>query len=178
MTMRALIASGTLAVIFWGVAAADQTDRSNLARPPSSNQPTARTGAVSPEGPRESVDAAAIPNVKRRLRVPKGGDLQRALDRAQPGDYIELENGATYEGPFRLEGKQGEGWIVVTSAPSGGLPAAGVRVSPSHAPAMAKLRASSESVIAAEPGAHHYRFVGVEISPTAGTMAQRPRAAR
>ena len=169
MTLRALIASGTLAVIFWGVAAANQTDRSTPARPPSSNQPTALTGAVSPQGPRESVDAAAIPNVKRRLRVPKGGDLQRALDRAQPGDYIELENGATYEGPFRLEGKQGEGWIVVTSAPSGGLPAAGVRVSPSHAPAMAKLRASSGSVITAAAGAHHYRFVGVEISPTAGT---------
>ena len=34
---------------------------------------------------------------------------------------------------------------------------------------MAKLRAASASVVSAEPGAHHYRFVGIELAPTAGT---------
>jgi GT2 family glycosyltransferase len=124
---------------------------------------------VFPEGPRESVDAATIPRTTRRIQVPKGGDLQRALDQAQPGDHIELENGATYQGRYRLRHKQGDGWIVVTSAAAGGLPAPGERVNPSQAPRMAKLRASSGAVITADAGAHHYRFVGVEISPSDGT---------
>jgi cellulose synthase/poly-beta-1,6-N-acetylglucosamine synthase-like glycosyltransferase len=168
MTMRTLILYGTLGLTFFAVAATSRTDPSTLARPPSSGDPTAPV-RVSPEGPRESVDAAAIPNSKRRIQVPRGGDLQAALDRAQPGDQIELENGATYTGPYHLQPKQGDGWIVVTSAAAGGLTAPGERVSPSDASRMAKLTASSGSVITAEEGAHHYRFVGMEISPSAGT---------
>jgi cellulose synthase/poly-beta-1,6-N-acetylglucosamine synthase-like glycosyltransferase len=103
------------------------------------------------------------------VRVPAAGDLQRALDEARPGDQIELQSGATYLGPFRLRRKEGDGWIVVTSSVTRALPAPGQRVNPAHAPMMAKLRSASESVIIAEPGAHHYRFVGVEMAPTAGT---------
>jgi len=35
---------------------------------------------------------------------------------------------------------------------------------------MPKLVASSGSVITTAPGAHHYRFTGIEISPTPGTF--------
>ena len=66
-----------------------------------------------------------IPRAVRRVRVPAGGDLQRALDTARPGDRIELQSGATYTGPFRLRRIEGDGWIVVTSAGARGLPAPG-----------------------------------------------------
>src|SRR6266702_817799 len=52
--------------------------------------------------------------------VAPGGDLQQALDQAQPGDTIQLAAGG--------------------------------------------------SVFATAPGAHHYRFVGLEIAPTPGTF--------
>jgi cellulose synthase/poly-beta-1,6-N-acetylglucosamine synthase-like glycosyltransferase len=165
MTTRALITYGIAPLAFLAVAATSQTDPSHPERP--GLYQTALPIAVSPEAPRESVDAT-IPQTTRRVQVPKGADLQRALDQAQPGDLLELESGATYQGPFRLHPKQGSGWIVVASA-ARGLPAPGERVNPTHAPRMARLRASAGSVITANPGAHHYRFVGLDIAPSEGT---------
>ncbi|HET9359774.1 MAG TPA: glycosyltransferase family 2 protein [Vicinamibacterales bacterium] len=169
MTARTFVACGVAPVILLAMVAAT---RPEAVRPAGSPGPADSRGALQgalPEGPRESVDADTIPEPKRRIQVSASGDLQRALDQAQPGDQIELENGATYQGPFRLRDKQGDGWIVVTSADPRGLPAPGERVSPSHAPRMAKLRASHGAVIAADAGAHHYRFIGLEIAPSAGT---------
>jgi hypothetical protein len=40
--------------------------------------------------------------------VPGGGNLQQALDAANPGDTILLEAGATYTGNFLLRAKQGD----------------------------------------------------------------------
>ena len=45
--------------------------------------------------------------------VPAGGDLQAALNAAQPGDVITLAPGATYTGNFRLPVKNGDAYIVV-----------------------------------------------------------------
>ncbi len=119
-----------------------------------------------PELPRESVDTREVPSTRRPIRVPEGGDLQRALNEAEPGDQIVLDSGATYHGPFRLREKPGEGWVVVTSTAHERLPPAGGRVNPSHSELMPKLRASSAAVVTAEPGAHHYRFVGIDIAPS------------
>ena len=119
-----------------------------------------------PHAPLEIVDTGSIPAAVRHVRVPEGGSLQHALDAARPGDWIELQSGATYTGPFRLRRFDGDGWVVVTSsAPN--LPAPGTRVSPGHAALMAKLRASSDAVIVTDPGAHHYRLVGLDIAPRA-----------
>ena len=41
------------------------------------------------------------------IQVTRGGDLQRALEQARPGDTIILEAGAVYEGPFTLPVKNG-----------------------------------------------------------------------
>src|SRR6185295_17777994 len=49
------------------------------------------------------------------LRVPAGGDLQGALDRARPGDTIFLAAGATYTGTFNLPNKPGSEFIVIRS---------------------------------------------------------------
>jgi hypothetical protein len=128
-------------------------------------------GGALPERPRLSVDTTYVPPPGRTLTVPKGGDLQEALDRAQPGDAILLEAGATFRGPFTLPSKDGTGWIVVrTSAPDDRLPPPGTRVDPSYASVMPTLEAGSGSVIATAPGAHHYRFVGIEIRPVEGAF--------
>src|SRR5207248_10551302 len=63
------------------------------------------------------------------LTVAAGGDVQAALDRAQPGDTVLLEAGATFVGRFTLPVKQGSAYITVrSSAPDSSLPGDGVRM--------------------------------------------------
>ena len=122
--------------------------------------------AAPPERPRLTVDTRAASPVGRVVSVPAGGNVQAALDGARPGDVITLEAGATFGGPFTLPRKQGDGWITIrTSAPDDRLPPPDVRIDPSYAGVMPKLEAGRGSVIVAAPGAHHYRFVGIEIRP-------------
>jgi hypothetical protein len=106
------------------------------------------------------------------IRVAAGGDLQAALERARPGDTVMLAAGATYRGAFRLPKKAGASFVTVrTSASDAQLPAAGERLDPRrHAALLPKLvgGVSGEPVVRAEPGTHHYRFVGIEFGPTVG----------
>ena len=81
-----------------------------------------------------AVDAATI-------YVATGGSLQQALNAAQPGDTILLQEGAEFVGNFVLPVKSGVDWITVrSSAPDSVLPAAGVRIRPADAPLLARLR--------------------------------------
>jgi hypothetical protein len=124
-----------------------------------------------PERPRRRVERADSRRSGRTIAVAAGGNLQRAFDEANAGDTIALDPGATYEGPFRLPQKDGSEWIVVTANWSrASLPSAGQRISPSSAARMPKLVASSGSVVVANSAAHHYRFVGIEISPARGVF--------
>lgn len=123
------------------------------------------------ERPRSFVDTA-FPVLKgRTIHVPRDGDLQKALNEAKSGDLITLEPRATYRGPFRLPSKAGSDWIVIsTASPKSALPSEGRRVDPSYGAAMPKLVASSGAVVEADRGAHHYRFVGLEIAPDSGAF--------
>jgi len=121
-----------------------------------------------PLPPRASVEIPQLKTGGQTIRVPAGGDLQKALDEAKAGDRIELQPRATYEGPFRLKAKEGNEWIVITS--SAELPKPGRHVQPSHASLMPKLTSTGEFVVATDPGAHHYRFVGIEFAPKAGSF--------
>src|SRR5262252_924017 len=130
---------------------------------------SATISASAPERPRRFFDTAAVTLPGRTIAVGAGEDFQAALNNAQPGDTIALEAGAVFTGPFHLPRKNGNGWILVrTTAPDGRLPMPGTRVDPADASAMPKLIAASDSVLTAAEGAHHYRFVGVEITPSAG----------
>jgi glycosyltransferase involved in cell wall biosynthesis len=101
--------------------------------------------------------------------VRAGGDLQAALEAAQPGDEVVVEAGATFAGPFRLPAKDGSDWITIrSSAPE--LPPAGTRVGPGDARWMPRLEAGSGAVVTAAPGAHHYRLVGLELAPRPGAF--------
>jgi hypothetical protein len=100
------------------------------------------------------------------IPVPAGGDLQAAIDNAQPGDTIKLEAGATFTGQFTLPAKSGTGWIVIrTAAPDSSLPAKGRRITPAYASVLPKIVSpDSTPAFQTDPGAHHYRLVGLEIT--------------
>jgi len=124
--------------------------------------------AGQPELPRLRVETSPVASGGRTLSVGAGGNFQAALERARPGDVITLEAGATFVGPFTLPRKEGDGWITIrTSAPDDRLPPPDARIDPTHAGIMPKLEAGSGSVIVTAPGAHHYRFVAIEIRPRA-----------
>src|SRR5215203_5112049 len=97
--------------------------------------------------------------------VGANGDLQRAIDRANPGDVIVVEANATYTGPFTLPKKGGSSYITIQSSRVAELPES-VRVGPDKSALFAKLQSSDagQPVIKTVAGSHHYRFVGVEIS--------------
>jgi hypothetical protein len=119
----------------------------------------------SPELPRLFVDTTYVVPQGRVHTVRGEGDFQAALDAAKPGDVITLEAGETFTGPFSLPEKKGSGWTVIRSSADGKLPAPGQRVDPSYEPFMPKLVAADGPVITAEPKAHNYRFIGIEIRP-------------
>lgn len=131
----------------------------------------ALTRAGAPQAPHAVVDTMFPAVHGRTIHVAEGGDLQKALNEAKPGDQITLQPKATYRGPFQLPLTTGNGWIVVTAAPSSpGLPPEGQRVTPSNAGAMPKLVARGGPVIEAGRGVHHVRFVGLEIAPEDGAF--------
>src|SRR5258705_8151381 len=78
------------------------------------------------------------------IAVPAGGDLQAALNAAQPGDVITLAPGATYVGNFVLPNKGAiSGYITIRSAaPDASLPPAGVRISPADSAQLPKIRSA------------------------------------
>jgi hypothetical protein len=129
--------------------------------------------AAAPELPRQFVDTTYVPPTGQTIVVDSGGSFQAALDMAQPGDTISLQAGARFVGPFTLPVKTGTGWIVVrTSAPDASLPPPGARITPAYAPAMPKIvSADSGGAIVTAPGAHHFRFIGVEVT-VASNVAQ------
>src|SRR4029077_7572325 len=62
------------------------------------------------------------------------------------------------------------GIIVRTSAPDSSLPAPGTRLMPSYASVMPKIvaNASLGYAIDTASGAHHFRFIGIEVMSAAG----------
>ena len=113
----------------------------------------------------QTVDTTLPPMPGMTVHVNAGGDLQAALDAAQPGDTIEIDPDATLVGPFTLPVKSGSGWIVVRSADDR-LPPPGTRVGPADAIHMPKILApDGQSAIVAARGAHQFRLIGLEIAP-------------
>ncbi len=121
---------------------------------------------ILPSGPSKFVDTTYPVMTGATINVPAGGDFQAALNQAQLGDTIVLQAGATYSGSFTLNPKSGSGWILIrTSAPDSSLPAQGHRITPSYASALPKIVATSSApAIQVARSAHHYRFVGLEIT--------------
>lgn len=103
------------------------------------------------------------------IRVNAGGDFQAALDKANPGDTILLEQGAEFVGNFKLPNKRGNKFITIrSSAPDSELPAEYTRIDPKkYAAKLPKIYSETrDPVIAAFNGAHHFRFFAVEFGGT------------
>ena len=101
--------------------------------------------------------------------ISAGGDLQAAINRARPGDVIELEPGALYIGNFTLPATSGSQYITIrSSASSSRFPLDG-RVGPEHARWMPRLRSpNSAAALATQPGAHHWRLRWLAFEANAG----------
>jgi hypothetical protein len=99
--------------------------------------------------------------------VPAGGNLQQALNTAQPGDTIVLEAGATYIGNFVLPAKLGGSSAFITirsSASDDALPGPNSRITPAHAPLLPKIKSPNVMpALATAPRAHHYRLMFLEF---------------
>jgi hypothetical protein len=104
------------------------------------------------------------------INVSAGGDLQAALNKAQLGDTIVLQAGATFTGPFTLPNKTtGSGWIYVVSGNLASLPAPGNRVGPNDAANMPKIVSLLDNnSLVTVASSHHFRFVGIEFAPVPG----------
>jgi hypothetical protein len=132
----------------------------------SNSATTSRQGTLIVAGLNLNVKQAASsgPGI---IHVPAGGDLQAAIDQAQPGSTITLQPGAQYVGHFYLRVKPGTTFITITTSDPGKLPPAGKRISPAAAPNLPKIVTPDEyPAIIAEPGAHHYRLLGLEVRPS------------
>lgn len=99
------------------------------------------------------------------LTVSAGGNLQAAINNAQPGDTIIVEAGATFIGPIMLPKKNGDAWITIQSSRAAELPE-GQRVSPTLSSLMPKIvtPGSGHRAMETEAGAHHYRLIGLEVT--------------
>src|SRR3954447_8429264 len=90
--------------------------------------------AQTAELPRTYIDTTYAPGPGASIYVAAGGDLQSAFNRAQPGDSILLEPGATFTGNFELPAKLGNSWIYIQTAPTPALPPVDTRITPSASP--------------------------------------------
>lgn len=122
-----------------------------------------------PELPRIYIDTTfSLPTGGTTYRPTNPTEFQAALNSSKLGDVIELQAGTTYAGNFTLPNKTtGSGWIYIISSAYSQLPLPGSRISPSNASLMPKIVTNAlEPAITTQAGAHHYRFVGVEIKAT------------
>jgi hypothetical protein len=104
------------------------------------------------------------------ITVNAGGNLQTALNNAQPGDTILLQAGATFVGNFTLPAKPGAAWITIrSSAGDASLPPGNLRMDPRYAPLLPKLKSpNTGSVLVTAPGAHHYWLQFLEFQANVG----------
>jgi hypothetical protein len=100
------------------------------------------------------------------ILVARGGNLQTALDSAQPGDTVLLEEGAEFVGNFVLPVKSGTTPITLrTSAPDTVLPPSGTRIQPSQKGLLARLRSpNSDAALRTAVGAHHWTVKYLEFA--------------
>ena len=114
---------------------------------------------------------APPPSTGQTIKVMAGGNLQAAINAANPGDTILLEAGATFVGNFVLPLKSGSSTSYITirsSASDSVLPAPGVRITPGHASLLPKLRSPNGApTLATAAGAHHYRLQFLEFRANA-----------
>jgi hypothetical protein len=100
------------------------------------------------------------------INVPTGGDLQAAINAAQPGDVITLAPGAAYIGNFVLpnKGTLSDYITIRSAAPDESLPVPQVRITPASAAQLPKISSpNSVSALRTAAGANHYKLMFLEF---------------
>ena len=121
---------------------------------------------TAPELPRSYLDTHFVPPTGNTIAVPAGGDLQAAINAAQPCDVIVLQAGASFTGTYTLPNKSGSCGITIrSSAADGSLPAEGARMTPAYASLLPKIvSTNSNPALQTAAGAHNYRIMFVEMT--------------
>src|SRR5262245_9851334 len=112
-----------------------------------------------------SLLAAAVAHAA-TITVPAGGDLQAALNAAQPGDVITLEPNATYVVNFLLpnKGDASDCITIRSAAPDAAFPDAGVRMTPAYAAMLPKIKSPNAlQALQTAAGANHYKLMFLEF---------------
>jgi hypothetical protein len=100
------------------------------------------------------------------IAVPAGGDLQAAIDRAQPGDLITLAPQATYIGNFvlRYKGAVTDYITIRSAAPDALLPGPGIRMTPAFAAQLPVIKSpNSLSAVQTAAAANHWKLMFLEF---------------
>lgn len=113
-----------------------------------------------------NTDLSNSPVTGKSIPVASGGDIQAAINSANPGDEIVLQAGGTWIGQYVLPNKgQNSAWITIRSSAVSNLPAPGTRVSPQDAANMPKIMAQGTgAAFAFANKANHYRLIGLDIT--------------
>ena len=109
------------------------------------------------------------------ITVPAGGNIQSAINAAQPGDRIILEANQDYTcfGPCVLPVKSGTAFITIESSRYAEIPVRDF-FSKQPTPEVSQLMARVKSLYSTEPvfqtaqGAHHYKLLGLDLMPSSG----------
>ncbi len=117
---------------------------------------------------------ATLPVAATTWNLKAGDNLQAAVNKSVGGDVIVLPTNYVWYGNLVLPNRSENGWVVIQSAAVSQLPA-NIRVSPSQASLMPKLISPTSdpviqndyaSPIHSNRPAHHYEFIGIEITTT------------
>lgn len=102
---------------------------------------------------------------KKIIKVPPGGNVQVAIEKAEGGDIVELQAGAVYSGTINLPNKPLTDFVTIQSSAVDDL-VVGKRVNPAQRSSMATIAAGilGRPAVSAANGAHHYRLVGIEFT--------------
>jgi hypothetical protein len=116
--------------------------------------------------------ATAKTSAAENITVNAGGDLQAAINTAQPGDTIYLQAGASFTGSYHLPAKGGTSYITIrSSAPDTSLPKPGERITPAYASLLPKIKVTNVGPgIKTDRAATYWRLQFLEILP-ASSMA-------
>lgn len=166
--ISAIVFSSPVILLVLSAACRDAEEQSLLAPAAPLSAATAVPPSIS-ELPRVYLDTRYHAPTGRTINLSAGGNLQTAINTAQPGDVIVLQAGATFTGNFTLPKKATNGWITIRT--SGVLPPEGTRVTPAKAATLARVMSpNSDAAFRTVPGVGvgFYRLTGLEIthSPT------------
>jgi hypothetical protein len=119
------------------------------------------------------VSAAGQAASARTIEVPAGDNLQHAINSAQGGDVIALENGATFTGNFVLPGgRSGSPPVIIRPTNVEGLPGPGARLRPQEGLRLPRLHSpNGMPALRTARGAAGWRIELIELTALPGSPA-------